>query len=84
MEYEPEFIRSFMKRTLAIARDYGGPFDATLLINCLLGLLIVPKETLIEKVPQEPFERLSEWGISPTSIRSIGKCEYGLNFCKLG
>ena len=76
MEYEPEFARSFMQRTLAIAQDYQGPLDATLLINCLLGLLVVPKEALIDKIPMAPFESLAEWGISPSSIRSVGKCEY--------
>lgn len=77
MEYEPDFARSFMQRTLEIARNYSGPHDATLLINCLLGLLIVPRETLIDKVPIAPFESLAEWGIQTTSIKSPGKCEYG-------
>lgn len=77
MEYDSDFARSFMRRTLALARDYDGPLDATLLINCLLGLLIVPKETLIQKIPTTPFESLQEWGINPASIKKIGRCEYG-------
>ena len=77
VEYEPDFPRSFMQRTLEIALEYSGPYDATLLINCLLGLLIVPKEALIEKVPTTPFESLADWGIQPSSIKSPGKCEYG-------
>lgn len=77
MEYDPDFARSFMRRTLALARDYDGPLDATLLINCLLGLLIVPKEALIEKIPTTPFELLQEWGINPSSIKMVGRCEYG-------
>ena len=77
MEYEPNFAKSFMRRTLEIARDYAGPYDATLLVNCLLGLLIVPKEALIEKVPATPFQSLADWGINPTSIKSPGRCEYG-------
>lgn len=47
MQYEPDFAKSFMRRTLEIARDYKGPHDATLLINCMLGLLVVPKEALL-------------------------------------
>jgi len=66
-----------MRRTLEIAKTYNGPYDATLLINGMLGLLVVPKETLIDKIPTAPFESLSEWGINPGSIRSAGKCEYG-------
>lgn len=77
MEYEPQFARDFMHRTLTIAQEYVGPFDATLLINCLLGLLLVPKEALIDKIPPDPFERLSDWGISPKSIKGFGKCDYG-------
>jgi len=77
MEYDPDFARSFMKRTLTLARDYDGPLDATLLINCLLGLLIVPKEALVEKIPTTPFESLYDWGIYPESIKRVGRCEYG-------
>lgn len=77
MEYEPEFAKSFMRRTLEITQSYEGPYDATLLINCLLGLLIIPKESLISLVPQEKFEEISKWGINPSSIKEFGKCEYG-------
>lgn len=77
MEYDSNFARSFMNRTLELARDYNGPLDATFLINCLLGLLIVPKEALIEKIPTIPFESLQEWGINPNSIIKFGRCEYG-------
>jgi HEPN pEK499 p136 len=77
MEYDSDFARSFMKRTLALATEYEGPLDATLLVNCLLGLLIVPKEALIEKIPTTEFDSLLQWGIKPTSIKTIGRCEYG-------
>lgn len=77
MEYNPEFAKSFMRRTLEIVEGYQGPYDATLLVNCLLGLLIVPKESLIETVPPDPFDKLSDWGIEPTSISNFGKCDYG-------
>ena len=77
MEYDSDFARSFMRRTLDIAQSYSGPNDATLLVNCLLGLLIVPKESLIEKIPQDAFEQLPEWGIRTESIKSIGRCDQG-------
>ena len=52
MEYRDEFERDFMLRTLDIIKDYQGKYDATLVINCLLGLLIVPRETsLYAKIP---------------------------------
>ncbi len=34
-----------MQHTLQILDKYDGEFDATLLVNCLLGLLVVPKES---------------------------------------
>lgn len=77
MEYDPDFAKSFMRRTLDIASTYAGPYDATLLVNCLLGLLIVPKEALIDKIPAAPFASLADWGICPGSIKSPGRCEYG-------
>lgn len=66
-----------MRRTLSIAQEYQGPMDATLLVNCLLGLLVVPKESLIEQIPTDPFESLAEWGIEPKSVKKFGKCDYG-------
>lgn len=77
MKYNSDFERDFMRRTLAIIKNYDGPFDATILINCLLGLLVLPKEVLLDKVPMTPYERLAEWGISPTSVKRFGRCEYG-------
>jgi hypothetical protein len=77
MEYDHDFARSFMERTLSIANTYSGPNDATLLMNCLLGLLIVPKEALLDKVPTSNFESLAEWGIQPSSIKRFGRCEFG-------
>lgn len=73
MEYADEFERDFMRRTLSILQQYGGPYDATLLLNCLLGLLIVPKERSIEKIPVHPRSDLAKWGIQSSSIRGFGK-----------
>lgn len=73
MEFEKEFERDFMQRTLALVKGYKGPYDATLLLNCLLGLLIVPKEASLDKIPTDPISDLKKWGISPGSINSRGK-----------
>jgi HEPN pEK499 p136 len=74
MEYQQEFQLDFMRRTLAIVRGYNEPYDATLLVNCLLGLLIVPKERWITRIPADPLSRLPDWGISPNAVKSFGKC----------
>ena len=71
MEYDQEFERDFMRRTLELVRDYRGPYDATNLLNCLLGLLIVPKEKSLKKIPDEPVAELARWGISPQAIRVL-------------
>ena len=73
MSYNSSFERAFMERSLELVKQYNGPYDATILLNCLLGLLIVPKETCINSIPKDPIENLSKWGISPNSIKNIGK-----------
>lgn len=73
MRYEDKFELDFMKRTLEIVEEYQGELDATLLLNCLLGLLIVPKETSLLKIPKDPIRDLEKWGISPDSIKEFGK-----------
>jgi hypothetical protein len=73
VEYEAPFPLSFMERTRALVRDYRGPYDSTLLVNCLLGLLLVPKEAFLELIPEDPPEFFAKWGFGPDSVRSFGK-----------
>jgi hypothetical protein len=73
MSYLDDFEHSFMRHTLKILQDYKGPYDATILINCLLGLLVVPKETSLTAIPEDPLSDLSKWGINPNSVKSTGK-----------
>ncbi len=75
MKYEDQFEKAFMKRTLELVEEYRGPYDATILLNCLLGLLIVPKEKSLEKIPNDPISDIEKWGISPDSIQDIGDKE---------
>ena len=73
MSYLDNFEHSFMQHTLKNVQTYKGSFDATTLINCLLGLLVLPKEKFLEAIPSEPLSKLSKWGISPNSIRNAGR-----------
>lgn len=73
MSYLSDFERSFSEHTLCIVDSYSGDFDATLLVNCLLGLLVVPKETILHAIPEDPISELANWGINPASIRNPGK-----------
>src|SRR3990167_8504471 len=73
-EYDKDdFEKDFMLRTLEILKDYEGPYDATLLMNCLLGLVVIPKEKLLDKLPDDSIDKIGEWGIDQDSIRDIGR-----------
>ena len=64
-----------MQHTLKILQAYEGDgceFKATILVNCLLGLLVVPKQTSLDAIPNDPLADLSKWGISRDSIKRIG------------
>ena len=58
MSYNSDFERAFIERSLTLVQEYRGPFDATLLLNCLLGLLVVPKESCLAAIPQVPITEL--------------------------
>jgi len=72
VSYLSNFERSFSEHTLAVLDEYAGQYDATLLINCLLGLLVVPKETVLHAIPETPLSELGKWGIAPASIKAPG------------
>lgn len=72
MSYNSDFERAFIQRSLKLVQEYQGPHDATLLLNCLLGLLIVPKESCLKAIPLDPVEELHKWGISPSSVEDFG------------
>lgn len=72
MSYLSDFERSFSQHTLAVVEEYNGKYDATLLINCLLGLLVVPKETVLNAIPETPLAELAKWGIDPGSVKKPG------------
>lgn len=73
MSYLDNFEHSFMQHTLAIVQEYTGEYAATMLVNCLLGLLVVPKEKFLDAIPAVPLADLANWGISPDSVKNPGK-----------
>jgi HEPN pEK499 p136 len=78
MSYLGDFDREFMRHTLRILEAYDGEFDATILVNCLLGLLVVPKESFLDAIlPEAPLTELPAWGIKPQSIYHPGKAYPG-------
>lgn len=67
-----DFEHEFMKRTLALVQQYSEQYDATLLLNCMLGLLIVPNEKFIDEIPTDHLSDLHDWGITTVSINDFG------------
>lgn len=72
MSYNSNFERAFIERSLVLIKEYKGPYDATILLNCLLGLLIVPKESCLAEIPKTPIAELKAWGINPNAIKAFG------------
>lgn len=73
MSYLNDFEHSFVDHTLKVLQSYDGKYNATILVNCLLGLLVVPKESFLEAIPEDPLTELARWGIEPSSIRNPGR-----------
>lgn len=68
MEYTNSFELDFIQRTLSIMDEYKGEYDATLLMNCLLGLLILPRERLFDNIQNKPLSECSK------PISDLGTC----------
>lgn len=65
MEYE-DVVRDFSERTkknleaIQHLRTQGAEvYEATQLINSMLGLLVFPREEFVNRIPQAPFEDLA-------------------------
>jgi len=63
---QPEI--DFIRRTYEILHGYRGKYNVTLLINCCIGLLILPKEKWDKNLPIGDINQ-NEWGISPNDIK---------------
>ena len=74
MDYEKMEV-DFIKRTLKLISKYKGDYEVTLLINCCLGLLVLPKEKHLNSIPKQeipPADAL--WGLSRDSV--IVDCQH--------
>lgn len=80
MEYDDKIEHEFVDRTLKLIKDYTGEYEVTLLINCCLGLIVLPKEKHFNSIPTEkipPKRKL--WGLSQENISvDCISCGYGL------
>ncbi len=67
----------FINRTKTIIEQYDSfqiaekeKFEVTLLLNCLIGLLIIPQQHWFECLPTELVSQKA-WGINPKQISKI-------------
>lgn len=63
-----QFERDFMHRTRGNLARYNGEHESTMLLNCMIGLLIVPRERLLRLLPDEPSWEPADWGIKREAI----------------
>ena len=63
------FPIDFVKRTKANLSDYSGDFEVTNLINSCLGLIIIPKQRISDRIPTYEFtEQNCDFGITLKNI----------------
>lgn len=79
MDYN-EISRDFAQRTKHLIESYKGEYEVTLLVNCCLGLLVVPKEKHFNKIPDEEIPiKTGIWGLNRESITvKCDQCGYSL------
>ena len=68
MSFNSDFEIEFIKRTKDILNDYKGEHDVSILLNCLLGLLIIPKEQCFKLFPETALD--GSWGIKEINVIS--------------
>jgi hypothetical protein len=64
--------KDFVQRTLHILDHYDGPYGVTLLINCLLGLIVLPRERGYRRISEKNVLHFADLGIREGDIRSWG------------
>jgi hypothetical protein len=76
MGYENQDL-DFVKRTKDIIKQYDSfqlsedkKYEVTLLLNCFVGLLILPQQRLFDELPTTLITK-EEWGIAPSDIITI-------------
>jgi len=82
MDYR-QFECDFILRTLKIIEQYetfvekkvpdAEKYEVTLLINCFVGLLILPHELHFKRNPSLSLIKLEEWGLPKDFVKSWGE-----------
>lgn len=75
------FEYDFIKRTLDVLENYDGIYDVTSLINNCIGLLVLPKELLSEKIPVRVLSNSERtFGITRRNIKHIKTEKISIHF----
>ena len=69
--------KDFVENTLHILQNYDGRYGVTLLVNCLLGLIVLPKERDYNHISGKEGIHFYDLGIEDSDIRSWGNIEEG-------
>lgn len=72
-EYK-DFNVDFIDRTLRILKEYTGEYEVTMMINCAVGLLMIPQQNLSRLIPRIAIDSSEVFGIRR---RNIGRCNGG-------
>jgi hypothetical protein len=80
LEYN-QIETDFVVRTFELIEGYSGSYEATLLINCCLGLLVLPREKHQSSIPDTEIPLTGTlWGLSRDSITiDCSSCGYILS-----
>ncbi len=73
------FPNDFIYRTKSIMYSYSGKYGVTNLINCCLGLIVIPKQAFHHSIPNEnTTDDIQAVGISKENITLLVDKKYGL------
>lgn len=75
-----QFPRDFITRTKEDIRNYSGQYNVTNLINSCLGLIVIPKELRVQRLPNYKFNDTDRrYGVTKASIELCKDKNYSLN-----
>lgn len=78
MEYK-DFPRDFIERTKEDITAYSGQYNITNLINSCLGLIVIPKELMVKKLPKYSFDNVNlQYGVTKQAIEICTDNKYTL------
>ncbi len=68
-----DFDQKFVRRVQKLVRGYKGPYQATNLINAVMGLLVVSGDAFLKRVPEVSVTNLRGWGLHGHTVKRWGR-----------